>query len=180
MKTQSNSNTTPLPSLVASPSLDCEGYRKLLASVERDEARGDKWHDYRGKLAWAIDRAKHYAEKTGLTPETILDAWESKRDYWYMNYYQESCQPEIKADQVKVFETVADLLESVGNTGFRCPACKGVSKSPYECTTGIKTAGEVCDWQVYDLFGHIGRGISVFVKEKVAVQSIFMPVAWES
>lgn len=161
-------------------SLDCEGYHKLLAAVEQDEARGDKWHNYRGKLAWAIERAKHYAEKTGLTPESILDAWEAKRNYWYMNYYQDSSQPEIQGDKVRIFETVSEMLESIGENGFRCPACEGVSKSPYKCTTGIKKDGKPCDWKVYGLFGHLGKGVSVFVKEKVAGESIFMPVAWES
>jgi len=174
-------NSEALPPTTGSPSLDCEGYRKILIGVEKDESSGHKnWHDYGGKLAWIVARANHYAEKTGLTPEAILDAWEAKRDYWYMNYYQESRQPLINDDKVRVFETVADMLESMGKTGFRCPACEGVSKSPYECTTGIEKHGKPCDWKVYGLFGHMGKGVSVFVKEKVAGESLFMPVAWES
>jgi hypothetical protein len=39
--------------------------------------------------------------------------------------------------------------------------------------------GKTCDWKVYGLFGHLGKGIFVFVKEKVAGKNIFMPVAWE-
>lgn len=165
--------------------LDCAGYRKLLASVERDEQQypGQSAHDYRGKLAWVLARARHYAEKTGLTPESILDAWEERRTYWYMNYYQECNQPEIKGDTVRVFDTVAELLASIGSTGFRCPACEGVSKSPYECTTGLPMKGkgkqQTCNWKVYGLFGHLGKGVSVYVKEKLAGESLFMPVAWE-
>lgn len=159
--------------------LDCEGYRKLVAAVERDEKQSPNFHNYRGKLEWIVARARHYAEKTGLTPEAILDAWDSKRDYWYMNYYQDANQPLIAADSVRVFGTVEELRVSIGDKGFRCPACAGVSKSPYECDTRIKTKGKVCDWKSYGLFGHLGKGISVFVKEKVQVQAIFMPVAWE-
>lgn len=162
------------------PILDCEGYRKLWASLEHDEERGYKTHDYREKVAWVIERAKHYAEKTGLTPEAILDAWEGRRNYWYMNYYQESNQPEIKGDKVRVFETVAELGKSIGEAGFRCPACEGVSKSPYECTSGITKNGKTCDWKVYGLFGHLGKGVYVFVKEKAMGENLFMPVAWES
>ena len=44
--------------------------------------------EYCGKFKWVVDRAKHYAEKTGLTFDEILKGWEEKRNYWYMNYYQ--------------------------------------------------------------------------------------------
>lgn len=180
MTTQSNSDMTLLSPLSIPPPLECEGYRKLLASVKRDEESGDKWHKYRDKLAWVVARARHYAEKTGLRAEDILDAWEDRRDYWYMNYYQESRQPEIKGNNVRVFETVADLSASVGKAGFRCPHCNEVSKSPYACDSGVMMDGKACDWKVYGLFGHMGKGVSVFVKEKVAGESLFMPVAWES
>lgn len=160
--------------------LDCEGKRKLVASVEHDEKESPGFHNYREKLEWIVARARHYAEKTGLTPETILDAWEKDRNYWYMNYYQESKQPIITHDKVRVFETVAELLASIGKSGFRCPLCGGVSKSPYECDSRMKVHGEVCDWKVYGLFGHMGKGIAVFVKEKVRIENLFMPVSWEN
>ena len=171
--TSVGASTDPLP-------LNCEGYHRLLADVQADETKHPKFHDYRGKLKWAVARAQHYAEKTGLTPEAIMDAWEQQRGYWYMNFYQEANQPEIEGDNVRVFETVADMMESIGHTGFRCPACEGVSNSPYQCTTGIARDGKTCDWKVYGLFGHLGKGVSVFVKEKVAGENIFLPVAWES
>lgn len=40
----------------------------------------------------AVERACHYAEKTGLSASDILDAWERGRDYWYMNFYQDGNQ----------------------------------------------------------------------------------------
>ena len=169
----------PLPPVTGSAPLNCEGYRKLVAAVEHDEKQSPGFHDYRGKLAWIVSQAKHYADKTGLTPEAILDAWDAKRSYWYMNYYQPANQPSIESDNVRVFETVADLLASIGKTGFRCPNCEAVSKSPYTCDSGVKTHGKVCDWKVYGLFGHMGKGVSVFVKEKPAIENLFMPVAWE-
>jgi hypothetical protein len=163
----------------ASDSLDCEGFRKLLAAVEHDEGKSPHFHNYRQKLEWAVERAKHYAQKTGLTPEAVLDAWEGKRSYWYMNFYQEANQPSIESDNVRVFETVDELLSSIGKTGFRCPNCEAVTKSPYKCESGALAHGKVCDWKVYGLFGHMGKGVSVFVKEKLAIEQLFMPVAWE-
>ena len=45
-------------------------------------------HDYCGKYKWVLERAKHYAEKTGKTVEEVMEIWENDRTYWYMNYYQ--------------------------------------------------------------------------------------------
>jgi len=159
--------------------LDCQGYRKLLAAVELDEKTSPGFHKYRAKLAWIITRATHYAEKTGIPAEQILDAWEAKRKYWYMNYYQESNQPEVKDETVKIFDTTEELMASIGNSGFRCPYCSGTSRSPYACDSGSIVDGKPCDWKVYGLFGHLGKGISVFVKDKLTGESIFMPIAWE-
>jgi len=167
-------NATPTPDV-----LDCEGYRTLLAKVVKDESQS-KAHNYRAKLAWIVARARHYAEKTGLKAEDILDSWEKKCDYWYMNYYQDCNQPEIKTGSVRVFETCDELKTAIGQAGFRCPACGGVSKSPYECTTGIVINKKPCDWKVYRLFGHLGKGITVYVKEKMNANAIFMPIAWEN
>jgi len=168
--------------------LDCDGYRTLLDAVVNDEGPDGKRrdHDYRGKLAWVVDRAQHYAEKTGLTAESILDAWEKRRSYWYMNFYQEANQPKITTDAVRVFDTVEDLLKSVGNTGFRCPHCNGVSSNPYECNSGLQVElinldGKkgACNWKVYGLLGHLGKGVSVFVKDQLTIEKLFKPVAWE-
>lgn len=160
--------------------MNCDGYRKLVEAVERDERTQPGFHNYRAKLAFVIDRAKHYAEKTGLSPEAILDSWEQRRTYWYMNFYQECNQPRIEAGDVRVFKTRADLIEAIGKTGFRCPRCAGVSRSPYECNSCVEIEpGKMCDWKVYGLLGHLGKGVTVFVIEVVSMEQIFMPIAWE-
>lgn len=128
-------------------------------------------HNYCDKFKWVIDRAKHYAEKTGLPWESILDAWEERRNYWYMNYYQAANQPEIKGDKVRVFETVQDFREAVKDRRFRCPRCGGISTNPYECN-----AGE-CNWKVYGFLR--GGSIHVFCKDVMGIDEIFMPIAWE-
>jgi hypothetical protein len=163
------------------PIESCEGYKKLLASVENDEKTPKRSHDYRAKLAWVLERAKHYAEKTGLRAEDVLDSWEKGRSYWYMNYYQDCNQPEIVGERVRVFKTPDDLKKAIGKDGFRCPACEGVSKDPYVCDSGKDIEeGKVCDWKVYGLFTDLGKGVYVFVKSEMRGQRIFRPVAWES
>jgi hypothetical protein len=164
----------------ASVITECLGYQHLLAAVEEDERTQAGFHDYRAKLKWVAERAQHYAEKTGILAAEILDAWEKDRRYWYMNYYQEANQPRIEAGKVRVFETPEDLQAAIGTVGFRCPMCRGVSKSPFECDSKQEMSpGKVCDWKVYGLLGHLGKGVYVFVKSRIAGTAIFMPVAWE-
>ena len=139
------------------------------------------FHKYCDKFKWVIDRAKHYGEKTGIPWEDILDSWESHRDYWYMNYYQDCNQPTISTANVRIFDTVEDLRSAVGNNGFRCPCCGGVSNSPYECDSGvIRSDGKVCDWKVYGFLGDLGKGVFVYCKDKLHGEKMFMPIAWET
>jgi hypothetical protein len=184
---------TPDP-IVSDEIANSEGYKRLKAAVDEDEKKSPGFHDYTEKLIWALDRSKHYAEKTGLGQVAILDSWEKQRDYWYMNYYQDSKLPLIEGDKVKVFDVVEDLHKSVAGFGFRCPACDGASRDPYDCDSGIKkmvTKGkgkkaklvesdEVCDWKVYGLFGDLGKGVYVFVKAEMRGQRVFKPIAWET
>lgn len=154
---------------------ECEGYKNLLAAIERDEKRQSRVHDLRGKLAWVIARAEHYGEKTGLNPSDILNAWERHRSYWYMNYYQDANQPEIKDGNVKVFESIADAKASIGQPQYRCPRCKGVSSDPYNCNASSK-----CNWTSFGLFGAMGKGVYVYIKNELRGQEMFMPLAWEN
>ena len=168
------------------PVLDCEGYRKLLAQVEDQEK---KWNgDVRPRQAmiWAVNRAKNWAEKVGITPEEVLDLWENGRTYWHVNYYQDANFPMLQENVVRLFDTQDDLLKAIGKPQFRCPACAGVSTSPYECDSGrplerVKRGAKAkpCDWKVYGLFRDLGKGVTVFVKEKIRCERIFTPIAWE-
>lgn len=157
------------------------GRESLRKAVQRDinsKARSaeELWEHY----DWVIKRAEHYAEKTGLHVDEILNAWEEDRNYWHLNYYQESNQPEIKGDDVRVFDTVKEMLDSIGDKKFRCPACNQITTNPYECNSGHVTQEKICDWKSYGLFGTMGKGATVFVKEKIKIDTFFMPIAWEA
>ncbi len=39
------------------------------------------------KFKWVIARATYHAEHEKVTIDVILDRWESKRTYWWLNYY---------------------------------------------------------------------------------------------
>ncbi len=175
-----------------------EGYKKLEKAIKKDCENGEKcfnplgcdkerhrymnghcfintkcFHAYCDKLKWILERVKHYSEKTGLSTVEILNAWENKRDYCYMNYYQDSRQPLIDSENVKVFDTLDQLKTSLEGKGFRCPVCNHISKNPYECDS------KECDWKSYGLLGTCGKGVTIFVKEKLQLNEIFKPIAWE-
>ena len=153
---------------------ECTGYKKLLSAIEHDEQRSPNMHDYREKLQWIVDRVQHYADKTGLNASDLLDAWEEHRGYWYMNYYQDCNQPEIKGDAVRVFDDIPQAQAAIGNREFRCPSCNRISSDPNKCN-----ASEKCNWVSFGLFGTMGKGAFVFIKSELRGQEIFMPVSWE-
>lgn len=176
------------------------GYLKLMESVKRGCAEGENcfnpngcdktgrvkcFHKYCNQFKWVIDRANHYAEKLGIPAAEILDSWEKRRSYWYMNYYQDCNQPLIEADNVRVFNNVAEMLESIGENKFRCPLCGGVSTNPYECNSGVIVSkikdgkDGPCNWKVYGLFGDLGKGTFVYCKYELRGERIFMPLSWE-
>lgn len=180
------------------------GYEKLKAAVvseckedgpdcfnpqgcdKENATRGKKkcLHRHCDKFAWVIGRAKHYAEKTGLEWQGILDAWENWRSDWYHNHYDESRYPEIHdAKPIRIFETMDDLAMAISKRGFRCPACGGISTNPYECDCDKSNIhqedGDVCQWKVWGLLGDLGKGVYVFCKDVGRGERIFMPVKWE-
>lgn len=133
------------------------------------------FHPYCDKFKWVLDRAALYAKAFEIPVEAIINKWESQRDYWYMNYYQDSSQPIPEASgKFRIFETIEDLLKSVGNVGFRCPSCNQRSSDAYTCN-----AGNGCNWKAYGLFHTMGKGVMVFVKSELTMNEIFMPIAWE-
>ena len=82
--------------------------------------------------------------------------------------------------KIKVFETVEDMLKSIGKKELRCHSCGGISTSPYKCNSGLEMSkGKTCDWNVGGLFGDLGKGISVYCKDKLKGETIFMPIDWE-
>jgi hypothetical protein len=150
----------------------CEGYKTLRAAVERDiELKYRSREVEEEHFSWVIARAEHYAEKTGLEAGSILDAWEKDRDYWHINYYQVGKQPEIKGNNVRVFETLDDFRNSLNGKGFRCPACGGISGKPTECNK--------CGWKAYGLLRTLGKGVHIYIKAELRGYEIFMPVEWE-
>ncbi len=122
-------------------------------------------HKYCDKYKWVIERAKHYAEKTGKTVEEIMEIWETDRSYWYMNYYQESNQPLLNSESVILYEGwIKELKNRFGDDSkkwaFKCPSCGNIQsgydfiehkvENPqdkvYFSCIGRYVKGIGCDW----------------------------------
>ena len=126
------------------------------------------------------NKLNEYSNALNIPQEEILKSWEDDRTYSAINYYQEVNQPSIKSDKVKVFETIEEMLQAVGEKKFRCPSCDGISTDPYSCNSGDEMSkGKTCDWKVYGLFGDLGKGTFIYIKDKLKGETIFTPISWE-
>ncbi len=129
---------------------------------------------------YLVNKLEEYSTKLNVSKEALLISWEEDRSYSAINYYQEANQPSIKSDKVKVFETVEDFIKKVGKPEFRCPSCNGVSTNPYSCNSGEEMSKDkTCDWKVGGLFGDLGKGVYVFVKDQLKGETLFLPLSWE-
>lgn len=131
------------------------------------------FHDFCGKFKWIMDRAEMYAKLTKKTKEEVLTAWEEQRTYWYMNFYQESNQPEIKADGMNIVlhdDWIKSLKDKFGEDSkqwkFKCASCGNIqsrqdfidngaeenSDAIYYNCIGRFVKGKGCDWTLGGLF----------------------------
>ena len=145
-----------------------KGYESLLDAFNRSaEREPGREKEYRAKFDWVLQRAQQYAERCGVDRDTVLAAWEADRDYWYVNYYQESKQPDLSEGGVKVFTLKQWQEEAERRFGkgaldwkFKCPVCgnvqtmrmfkeKGVdpNKAYYNCASRYGFGGRSdCKW----------------------------------
>ena len=158
---------------------DGPGLKELRESAEDDLKRGNNHVWPLEKIEWIIERAKHYQLKTGKPYQEIIDTWVSKKNYWYINYFQEANQPLITGEDVYLFENIEEAKESFKELGFRCHRCGGISKSPKECDTNIVIDKKTCDWKAYGLFGTLGKGVTIILKDTISIENIFKPIAYE-
>lgn len=86
--------TTGYKSLKAAYIRDVQGSRRQKHPLRRKA-------EFLRKFQWVISRAKHYAYHTGESIESILNSWEEKRNYWWLNYYQECNQPKFHSYSIE-------------------------------------------------------------------------------
>lgn len=131
------------------------------------------------------DMLASYSLKLDISQPDLLSAFEKRRSYSAINYYQLANFPDLS--QVTLLKNTDELKQRYPSGRFICPFCGGESTDPYECNTGLKVGkgkqGQVCDWKAYGLFGTAGKGLRVAVLEGFLdnpnVHEIFMPVEHE-
>lgn len=123
---------------------------------------------YCDKYKWILERAEYYANLAGTTSEKVLEAWEEKRGYCFMNYYQECNQPKAgeKTKVIPVAEWKKMLDERFGSPKewkFVCPICGHVqsvqdfldinvdANNVYHKCIGRFKADEGCDYTINGL-----------------------------
>lgn len=108
-----------------------KGYESLMAAYQHDIDKS--WRskeELKTKLDWVLLRAKQYADHCHVTRDDVLSAWEERRDYWWLNFYQDANQPDLSNAGNKVM-TLAEWEEEgkcrFGDDQldwkFKCPAC---------------------------------------------------------
>ena len=156
---------------------------KLVRSL-RDERDVEEYSQKIEKIC------RFYGELFDIDPVEILLGMENNRKISIEGYYTESKFPTNKKHFI-VFEDEKDLRKQTRpEMGFRCPHCKGISKHPYICDSGVKLVlmnsngkKETCNWKSFGLFGTLGKGMwftlkSVWPSNPVIDES-FMPIAME-
>ena len=143
------------------------------------EARGSGDDCARRVEAFLLKMLADYSGAFGVSQEQLLEAVESKRNYYAPNYYQEATFPSLNG--VRVFATQADLLEAFPSRQFVCPACEAISSNPYACNSGkLDADGRVCDWKAYGLLRTLGKGLRFTIREGFLdhprIDEIFMPL----
>lgn len=151
-------------------------------------------HKYCNKLKWVIERAQQYADALGVSRDEVIDAWENKRDYWYMSYYQECMQPSLDGSirVLKFADWQNELINRFGpnpdNWKFVCPVCghvqsvadfKAIGKSPnfaYSCCIGRftdnndKTGVKGCNYAVN---GSISLNTTTVISDRYLPVKVF-------
>lgn len=161
--------------------------KNVLDKLERKlETQYESWGFDRMQptKTFILERSKQWSEVLGIPYYEIIDRWLDMCNYSMINYFQNANQPVLNSE-ARIFETLDDFHKSIGDRGFRCPYCKGVSMDMWNCNSGKKVdlinkkGKHPCNWSAGGLFGTLNSGTFVFVKEIFAYAKIFTPIAWE-
>ncbi len=116
------------------------------------------------KVKLLSERVPEYAKAMGKTELETLELFAKSRTCNYTNWFQEANFPILS--EVYIFDTIDDFKAKFPSKQYQCPNCNGISTNPQVCNSGKEIKGkEICDWKVFGLFGDLGKGIKVIVKD---------------
>lgn len=152
--------------------MENKGINSLQAAIKNNcsSFNAENLHDvncrYCSRYFWVLERASQYATAGKTTVEKVLASWETARDYWYMNFYQDAHQPDLDNSKIEVISYDDWRKELTGKFGddpnlwkFKCVSCgniqckqdftdigvDGTDKVYFSCL-GRWKKGVGCDW----------------------------------
>lgn len=152
------SNSDGYKSLKTDVLKDCKGNCFNINGCSDIKAMSSKCsHRYCNKFRWVIDRAKHYSYKLNLSIEDVLNIWERKRRYWYMNYYQEYNQPKLN-DNILIIDDINHFKSGY----FRCSVCNIIINDHKKCP--------ICGNKANN------RDLKIIMRSTLEIHNIFKPI----
>ena len=67
------------------------------------------------KFQWVLGRAQNHAIHRGVSITTVLQEWESKRKYWWLNYYGDHAQPKMGLGNSRKQMGLKSIIKEVKN-----------------------------------------------------------------
>lgn len=153
----------------------------------KGEARRS-WHGAVGESR-AVDLEKflrdmlaNYSGVLGIPQADLLAAFEKRRSYSAINYYQLANFPSL--GDVTLLKDLAEFKQRYPSGRYICPLCGGESTDAYECNTGRNVGHgdeeQICNWKAHGLFGTAGKGMRIVLLDgflgNPKVHEIFMPL----
>jgi len=97
-------------------------YISMKACVAEEAKRCAKWKQkpdsrYQEAFNFAMNRAKHYAHHLNKTFIEVLEIWEAKRTYNFMNYYSDHNLPKFHSNRKENWGLRRNL-KSIKSDGF--------------------------------------------------------------
>lgn len=159
--------------------------KQLLSQIKKSAMFIDKNYQHTGSrrkpeidrfMRFVVGISQHYAKKLNISQQEVLYLWEKNRTYWALNYYQQANFPKITAKDVYFFNSSNDFHKRFPSRQYICPACNSISTNMMICNSGKEIDGKVCDWKSFGLFGCLGKGITVILKDNLKPIQIFKPI----
>lgn len=129
-------------------------------------------------LIFISERIPQYAKVVGKTDLDFLILYANARRVNYNNWFSDTYLPDL--DTVFVFDTIDDFKTKFPSGKYICPSCEGESTDFQTCNSGLRNTGQKCNWRSYGLFGTLGKGIKIYIKDMVTdfpkPIEIFMPI----
>jgi len=118
-----------------------------------------------GCIKFISERIPQYSNIIGKSDLEFLTTYAKARRVNYTNWFNDSYLPDLS--NVIILDTIQSFRDKFPSGKYICPCCDGETTDYQECNSGIEVDGRKCNWKVYGLFGDLGKGVRVIIKDKM-------------